>query len=360
MGTTLKKLCLASAASLALMGAAQAADSDAQSPAWLSGIADQKLFAVDGSSIVLSPADDKLALALASPAGAQQKKLFALMNDTMGTVSDDTAHVIGFFRVTDNGLDAQFADGHTETLALNGAGGISLATHAANASSCMSWYPSGHVFSEAERRAALAEYAGRLGLSQPVSAKTPRAASSCAMPVQKAATQPAKHHAMEAAASADAPIMVRSSVVHAIDGGLAAPVPAAPPISRISWSPPASAQTQASAEPPAQSGHGASECLSVESDGANLGFRNQCGYHVAFAYCLQTASEQAASCDTGSKTGNVAANAFTPLLFDANIKASDAEHEFRWVACSGDAQDVTAHLDRAEPPAGRCVRAKNS
>ena len=54
------------------------------------------------------------------------------------------------------------------------------------------------------------------------------------------------------------------------------------------------------------------------------------------------------------------ANAFTPVLEGANIKASDAEHDFRWVACSGDAGDVTPHLDRADPPTGRCVRSKSS
>jgi len=341
----------------------------ANAPAWLAGIADQKLFAVDGSSITLSPGDDKLALAMVSAGGAEQTKVFALMSDNLGTISDhaDAAHVIGFFRVTDSGLEAQYADGHTESLTLNGAGGISLATHGSG-SSCQSWYPPGHVFSEAARRAALADYASRLGLAQPVSAKAPHAASSCAMQAQKAATPSISgsrnaHHAMEAGSpdannAGFAPIMVRTSVVHSVDGAVAAPMPPAPgPV----WSMSAATQTsarQTTADPPAQAGLGASQCLSVESDGADLGFRNQCAYAVAFAYCLQSATEQAASCDIGTKTGSVAGNAFTPLLLDANIKSGDAEHDFRWVACSGG--DVTAHLDRTDPPAGRCIRTKTS
>jgi hypothetical protein len=345
---------LAAASLIALACSMGPALSDDASPAWLSGVADQKLIAVDGSSITLSPADDKLALLAVSPAGAEQKRFFTLMNDTMGTVSDADAHVTGFFRVTDTGFEAQFSDGHTETLTLNGAGGVSLLTHGA-ASGCTSWYPAGHAFSEAERRAAVADYASRLGLSQPAPAKTPHAAS-CPMQTQRALVQaPSRpmHHGAVAASVTD--VVVRPSVIHPID--VVAAAPAAPPA--LAWSASVRVPAPAAGAPP-PAGHGASDCLSVESDGANLGFRNQCGYGVQFAYCLQSASEQPASCDAGSKTGNVSANAFTPVLEGANIKASDAEHDFRWVACSGDAGDVTPHLDRADPPTGRCVRSKSS
>jgi hypothetical protein len=94
----------------------------------------------------------------------------------------------------------------------------------------------------------------------------------------------------------------------------------------------------------------------VDSDGANLGFRNHCAYGVQFAYCLQRAGDEATNCDAGSKTGAVPANGFAAVLLDTNIETADAEHDFRWVACSGDAGDVIAHLDRSDPPAGRCVR----
>ena len=103
-----------------------------------------------------------------------------------------------------------------------------------------------------------------------------------------------------------------------------------------------------------------SDCLSVETNGADVGFRNRCAYGVQFAYCLQKASDPAVTCDAGSKTGTIAASGFTAVLQDAGIKSAEAEHDFRWVACSGNTNDVVAHLDRADPPAGRCVKAKTS
>lgn len=376
----MKTICAASVAILALActaGTAWSGETDDNGPQWLSSIADQKLIAVDGSSITLTPADDKLVVATASASGAAEARTFALVNDDMGTISDAQGRVTGFFRVTSSGLEAQFGDGHTEQLSLNGAGGIFLATHASSGNSCMAWYPAGHVFSEAERRAAVADFASRLGLQS--GAKAPHV-ESCSL--MKSAAQPASmpapitstrsHHATQTAMN-DTPIIVRSSVVHAIDAAATIPMAAPPPVPMMVTpilAAPAQAAPQpikwtatARAEEPAatpQVGHGASDCLSVESDGTNLGFRNSCGYGVQFAYCLQTASESDASCDAGSKTGDVAAKGFAPVVFDANIKAADAEHDFRWVACSGAASEVTAHLDRADPPAGRCIRAKSS
>lgn len=362
----MKSIPLAGAAILALacaIGPAWSGETEsAAGPAWLATISDQTLIAVDGSSLTLAPGRDALALTTVSPAGGAQKKLFVLMSDNLGTVADgaEPAHITGFFRVSDSGLEAQFADGHTESLTLNGAGGVTLATHAAGSITCVSWYPSGHAFSDAERRAALADYANRLGLAQPAKAH----ADSCA--AQKAATAkeivqaPAARNARRAIHSADAnpsPILVRMSVVHPVDSDAAMP----PMPGAVAWVKTAAVQDSDKAAAVAPSvGHGASDCLSVESDGANLGFRNQCGYGVQFAYCLQMESEQAASCDGGGKIGTVSANAFTPLLLGANIKASDAEHDFRWVACSGGAGEVTPHLDRADPPAGRCIRQKSS
>jgi hypothetical protein len=107
-------------------------------------------------------------------------------------------------------------------------------------------------------------------------------------------------------------------------------------------------------------GHGASDCLAIESDGANIGFRNRCAYGVQFAYCLQKSSDPAADCGAGAKAGAVSANAFVLLLTDTNIKSADAERDFRWVACSGNTGSIVARLDRADPPAGRCVHADAS
>jgi hypothetical protein len=365
----MKRIALAATAILALAGAIGPAwsgeggdNESAAGPAWLATVADQKLIAVDGSTLTLSPGHDALALTTVSQAGGAQKKLFVLMSDNMGTVADaaNSASISGFFRVTDSGLDAQFSDGHSETLMLNGAGGITLATRGSTGGpTCVSWYPSGHLFSDAERRAALADYANRLGLAQ--SAKAPRP-DSCA--AQKAVVQapPAAHatrHALHSADASPSPLFVHASVSHPVDDDAALPPPAAP--APVAWV--KTAVVQKSEQPPAAdapAGSGASNCLSVESDGVNLGFRNQCGYGVQFVYCLQMESEQAASCDAGGKPGAVSANAFTPLLLGANIKQSDAEHDFRWVACSGGAGEVTPHLDRADPPAGRCVRIKSS
>lgn len=356
-----------------MAGAAWSADANDDGPAWVGAIADQKLIAVDGSSITLTPADDKMIVSMASPAGAGQKRSFALMTDNMGTVSDDAGRVIGFFRVTDSGIEAQFSDGHSEQIALNGAGGLSLSIHASSGSSCMAWYPAGHVFSEAERKAAVADFASRLGLGG--KEKAPHV-DSCAMIKNAAQPMPASHgrHVAPSVTASNAdPIMVRTSTVHAIDP--AASVPMAPYIAPPAAAPaPAIAASvtptpvkwtagahQASLSPDApEAGHGASDCLSVDSDGSNLGFRNTCGYGVQFAYCLQTQSETDASCDAGAKSGDVPAKGFAPVVFDANIKPADAEHDFRWVACSGSAAEVTPHLDRADPPSGRCVKSKSS
>jgi hypothetical protein len=167
------------------------------------------------------------------------------------------------------------------------------------------------------------------------------------------------------------PVPVRTSVVHTVDGAVAVPI-AAPSPPAATAQPAALAVQQSTpvsaAPPPAQltlttavpDGRGASDCLTLESDGANVGFRNHCGYGVQFAYCLQKASDPAADCGAGAKAGAVSANGFALLLTDTNIKSADAEHDFRWVACSGNAGSVVAHLDRADPPAGRCVLAKTS
>ena len=138
-------------------------------------------------------------------------------------------------------------------------------------------------------------------------------------------------------------IEVRKSEVHPIDPE---PVAATKP------------QMLASATPPdsiAPDEHGASSCLSVESNGMHWGFRNHCGYDVQFAYCLMGGT-QLASCHDGAVAGSVAANGFGALVADESLKETDARHDFRWVACQGGAGEVIPHLDRTDPPSGRCVR----
>ncbi len=391
---------------LCATGVSHAADSvnanfqpaPADSPVWLSNVAGTKLVAVDGSTITLTPTEGGLSLTLLAPNGAAKKSTFAFMSDKLGTIFDDAdlGHVIGFFRETDTGVEAQFADGRTESLVANAAGGISLTMHSsATQSSCTSWYPPDHVFGAAEKRAALAAYADRLGIGDH-GKNAPRANSSCvpAMRVVKAKdrpaatrnaaplltiSHPAAPHDAETPVKGSAaliPVVVRNSEVHQIDNATAAsaksiaksssaPQAPAPQLIQASLQqtvpvalPGAPLQTATSVSVPA--GSGASECLSVETNGADVGFRNRCAYGVQFAYCLQKASDPSVTCDAGSKTGTIAANGFTAVLQDAGIKSAEAEHDFRWVACSGNTNDVVAHLDRADPPAGRCVKANAS
>jgi hypothetical protein len=372
-------------------------------PAWLANVSSVKLIAVDGSTLSLTPTEGGLSLALSSQNGSAQKSSFAFISEKLGTIADDAdpSRITGFFRETDNGFEAQFADGRTESLVANTAGGLSLTTRDGATSSCTSWYPPDHVFSATERRAALAAYADRLGLGDK-SKKAPHAAPVCAPAIRvvknkilpgnvqslvvvtnpnDAASAPKTDISIkDNSAPGLIPIAVRKSQVHLIDAPAAAPVIAAPQLIQASASlamgpatakpplavPPAPAASpagtsavQTASVPSTPDGAGASDCLTVDTDGANLGFRNHCSYGVQFAYCLRPSGEGAANCDASSKSGAVAANGFAAVLLDTNIKSADAEHNFRWVACSGNTGSVIAHLDRSDPPVGRCVRAGN-
>lgn len=360
------------ALALVLMaGTAYASDSGL--PDWATPLAGTKFTAIDGSSIVMERGDGSFSLTRTSPGGASQSESFAFLADRLGTVSADGGHVVGFFRVIDNSVEAQYADGRSESLFANGGGGLSLALHGTE-SACLSWYPADHVFSVADRRAAVAAYAASLGIDQGVKSK-PSPAQTCA-PETKHVTASA-HYVIPDTAPAGpvvalVPVAVRTSDVHAVPEPAVAKVADPPPApvlalaqpvkidapTRTVTAPPVPAATPqlADADSAAQLGHGASDCLHVESNGSSLGFRNHCLFNVEFVYCLQSKDDPRAICNIETHTGNVSANGFTPLLSDANIKMQDAEHDFRWVACSGTPKDVTAYLDSAEPPSGRCVR----
>jgi hypothetical protein len=135
---------------------------------------------------------------------------------------------------------------------------------------------------------------------------------------------------------------VRDSKVHTIDANA---------------DPNAPASSQAMLTP---SGPSASACLNVESDGTHWGFRNSCGFSVQFAYCLMGDPGGLASCADGGIAGSVAPNGFGALVADQSIRETGNDHDFRWVACQGGAGEVVPHLDRSDPPAGRCVRPKAS
>lgn len=365
---------------IALAQPATADDSAAKPSAshWYDSVTGAKLSSVEGSTAMLTLGEDGLTLKVSTADGSSTEKVFEFMNEKLGSVFDagDKTSAVGVFRQTPRGIEAEYADGHTELLSLNNGGGLTIALSTSGASPmCVKWYPQGHVFAENERKAALAAYASKLGLSAPAKA-APQLNSCAEEPVRSAVTAPAPTRATRSGKLAEAaprelaptkPVLVHVSEVHAIDPEMAsrAPVPAeiaaAAKVTTLDTPPPPPPAPeahliQASAHVPAN--HGAANCLSIDSDGQNWGFRNACDNSVQFAYCLQNGKDAGTACGTGTATGGVARNGFFALI--ASSAVIDDSHQFKWVACSGDAGTVTPHLDRSEPPAGRCVRSENS
>ena len=100
---------------------------NAPSPS-LDGMVGKKLIAIDGSTIALMPAEGGLAREIVGSNGAVQKTMFEFINEKLGTVSDarNAANIIGVFRMTGAGIEAQYADGSSETLAVNPSGGLTI------------------------------------------------------------------------------------------------------------------------------------------------------------------------------------------------------------------------------------------
>ncbi|HEV2561752.1 MAG TPA: hypothetical protein VGT78_06390 [Rhizomicrobium sp.] len=344
---------------VASLPAAIPTDAVTASPHWFDAVVGQKLVAVDGSAILVSPTDGGLSLEITTPGSDARNLSLSFMSDALGSISEGGANVVGVFRQTATGIEAQYADGHSEIFAVNSSGGLSMTRKDAAAKSyCMSWYPEGHSFGEADRKAALAAYANRLGLATAV--KSAPALCSESSPAEAVAHAKPHHARMTASAAQTLPqtILVRTSAVHLIDAAPSAPLPAAPP----PVTPPAArpmqqlASVAASPPPPAKSSsqdHGASACLSVDSDGANWGFRNGCSYSVQVAYCLMNGGDKSTACGIGSAAQDIPANGFVSVLSNSEIVTAD--QEFRWIGCTGGSKEVAAHLDRTDPPAGRCV-----
>jgi hypothetical protein len=347
-------------------------------PASIAGIAGKKLLAIDGSSITLTTNDDGIAREIMSPNGTSKKNLFAFLNDRVGSVSDgdDNDRVVGVFRLTAKGIITDYSDGRSEVLYPNDQGGVSMLLNAPTGEAyCMAWYPEGHQFSLEERKAALAQYASHLGLDEPhrkgakpaskPSCGAPAAANAATSPsTQRAVTVPklvpiprpdkrAARQPVQAPAATPAsfvapsprdsnqPVEVRTATVHTIDANAQSAAPNT---------------AVASIAPGTAAGASASSCLSVESDGQHWAFRNHCGYDVQFAYCLMNAGDPLAGCSNGGISGSVAPNGSSALIADKSLSETNADHDFRWVACGGGAGEVVVHLDRSDPPAGRCVR----
>jgi hypothetical protein len=379
---------------------AQTANQPAAGPGF-EDLVGKKLTAIDGSSIALTAAEGGMAREIVAANGTIQRSYFAFINEKLGTVADanDIRKVTGVFRRSDTAMEIQYSDGSREKLRLNSGGGLTLETVSAASTACVSWYPDGHMFSVEERKAALAAFAVRLGLADsnantnanpdcrtnivPSEVKlTPAKAATEMMPVMeqaKAVDQAVPKPGaakMTFGAPATPPIPAPSphTLLTAVDKPPAAPAPTAAavaaeaheievrksdvhvidPVPADDGKPQVLASADA-ANPAAPTQKGASACLSVESDGSHWGFRNHCGYTVQFAYCLM-AGTQLASCRDGAVAGSVAGNGFGALIADESLKETDAMHEFRWVACQGGAGEVIPHLDRIDPPAGRCVR----
>lgn len=405
----------AAAAAFLLVGTtgicvAQIAGSAPASPSF-DDVVGHKLIAIDGSSISFNPAEGGMAREIVLANGAIQRIYFTFINDRLGTVADasDIRKITGVFRRSGSGMQIDYADGSTEKLAVSPNGGVTLQTVSANATSCMAWYPQGHMFTLDERKAALAAFAVKLGLESPVGSapKSDCGTSVATMDTKPAAApapesakvvagtvQPARETSIALPAAPPVPAVpaVPASGALALGGTLggaaaragnaaAAVAPAAigslpstaataaetrsvevrnSPIHLIDPQPAVENKPQvlASATPPdalAPSQRGASACLSVESDGTHWGFRNHCGYTVQFAYCVM-GPRQLASCSDGAVAGSVAGNGFGALVADESLKETDAKHDFRWVACQGGAGEVIPHLDQIDPPSGRCVR----
>jgi hypothetical protein len=346
----------------------------------LASLSGKKLIAVDGATLNLVAIEGGIERDLATPGGQLTKTTFIFINDKLGTVAADGdpasaasgANVTGFFRLTDNGVEIRYADGKAETLsALDD--GVLLRQQAQGAADiCHAYFPDGHAFSDAEKKAAVAEYAIRLGLAPPET-KTPCpgdvaiAAPAANVPDSKPkphaeATKPGPKFAPASLNSKPGTkdklgtleaVAVKDSVVHAID---AIPMPSLPAPSL-----PDGAEVAAIAAPAAGSAaigaHDASSCLKVDSDGSHWGFRNSCSYDVQFSYCLSQGGDSITGCAAGGVAGSVAGGGFGALMPDKSFSEADAEHDFRWLACDGGAGEVVAHLDHTDPPSGRCMRA---
>ncbi|HXJ00573.1 MAG TPA: hypothetical protein VNH44_05075 [Micropepsaceae bacterium] len=348
---------------------------DAAAAPTIDSVVGKKLVSIDGSVIALTASEGGLAREIVASNGAVQRTALRFINDRLGTVSDsrDANKVIGVFRMSGEIIEIQYADGNSETVLANTSGGISIESRSGTGQPyCTAWYPEGHMFSLDDRKAALAQYASKLGLAESGDKKSdvpPRSGCSLAPAAHvmdaHAEAMPPAHPAVlasagvAASAKATAPktsdvaaaaghaIDVRTSEVHPID-----PVPT---VAEPTPPPQVVASLGANQAALAPATRGASSCLSVDSDGSHWGFRNHCAYTVQFAYCLTSASALA-SCQDGAIAGSVAGNGFGALVADESLKETDAAHDFRWVACQGGAGEVIPRLDQTDPPSGRCVR----
>ena len=366
-----------------------AATSNMPTAAPFGSVSGKTLVGVDGSSIALTLIEGGMELQVVPAEGAARKTTFTFMTDRMGTVVEDSgspsagSSVTGFFRLTAAGVEVRYADGHSAMLSSSSDGGVQMALEGEAGSSCRAWYPAGHGFSDAEKKAALNAYASKLGL--PVAASDSgngcSAISAPSGPAPQAVNiAPSRQAPSQALSKAVVParaqrrtevkipsrmakasyrigdyqptletVAVKPSEVHLIDSADAAK----------------HAITAPSVAAMAGDQNSASHCLKVDSDGSHWGFRNSCDFSVQFAYCMAGSGNSLTACGakdivTTSATGSVAANGFGALMADTSLADKDASHNFRWIACGGGSGEVVAYLDHFEPPTGRCERPRTA
>jgi hypothetical protein len=375
---------------------------DNASGAPFDSVSGKTLIAVDGSSIALDLIEGGMELQVVPAEGKARKTTFTFMTDRMGTVVEDSdspskgSSITGFFRLTGKGVEIRYADGRSALLSASPDGGVQMALDGDVGASCRAWYPAGHAFSEGEKKMALNAYARKLGL-QVAASDTGNACSS--EPKPQAANQvnnqptingsppgPVAPHARVAASRTPAErrvavkvparmakasyhigdyqpakdeetVTVKTSEIHLID------TPAMNDANQINAIAMPFIGASTAAPTMASDKNDASHCLKVDSDGRHWGFRNSCDFAVQFAYCMAGGSDNLTACSkdvTVSVAGSVAAYGFGTLITDTSLSDKDAAHNFRWIACGGGAGEVVAHLDHAEPPAGRCERSRTA
>ena len=151
---------------LAAIPAAQARTSvPAIAPSSFSAITVTGSIAVDGSKLSLTPAGDGLVRNIVFPDGSSSKTVFKFLGGGIGTVREGESRApTGMFQMGQGTLSILYADGRFEFLSLGADGKVSLLAKNNGEAACLSWYPAGHRFSDAERRSALSRFAARLGM----------------------------------------------------------------------------------------------------------------------------------------------------------------------------------------------------
>lgn len=141
----------------------------------LAALAVHNAVAIDGSTLSLEAVKDGLDRLIVMPDGSVTRDRFRPFNSRFGTVSEGGGDVSGLFAVNGKTLSILYADGRSEILNLAADRSVSILAKAASGEAvCLSWHPAGHRFTTQERKAALAQYASRLGLNT-IRAKAPDA-----------------------------------------------------------------------------------------------------------------------------------------------------------------------------------------